>query len=461
MVGDLIRLTFAVRRHTPSWKRWAGFGLGVAAAAATWAATLLADAPVRADVLGLLLAVWLAGWVVGPILAPAAAVLRPEYFTVLPLDRRRLGAGLLASAFVGVGAVVTAAALLALVGYAAVGGGPVAASVAVALTSAVLLLVLVVALARTAYALLGAAMRTRVGVEIAAIQYGFLISTMLAGWFVVYPVVSVVPVFLRDGLPGAASSVVSWLPTAWPIRAVDAVAAGDLTTALAWLATLAVAAGVATAAATALLTPHVGARTARRRSRPIGSRALTGTRVLPATPTGAVLGKELRAWWRDPWRSLEVRTAVWFGIFVAVWGAVLGVPEVGAAAGIAVALMAALSGSNLYGQDGTALWLLVAGQSPEAVRADVRGRRLGLVLAMGPAAFALSAVLVALTGAWVLAAGVAAVIAATLGAGSGVAVLMSVLGATPGVDPHRRVNATDAGENPFALQVSFWATLLL
>ncbi|MHA6800318.1 hypothetical protein [Bounagaea algeriensis] len=50
---------------------------------------------------------------------------------------------------------------------------------------------------------------------------------------------------------------------------------------------------------------------------------------------------------------------------------------------------------------------------------------------------------------------------AVLGAGSGVAVLASVLGATPGVDPHRRVNPTDAGENNVALQITAGSTIVL
>ncbi len=79
---------------------------------------LLAGPAARSDVLLLVLACWLVGWLVGPILTSGAAVLRPEYFTLLPLPRRRLGFGLLAAVFVGVGAAVTATAVLALVGYA-------------------------------------------------------------------------------------------------------------------------------------------------------------------------------------------------------------------------------------------------------------------------------------------------------------------------------------------------------
>ncbi|MHA6627610.1 hypothetical protein ACU61A_19400 [Pseudonocardia sichuanensis] len=463
MVGDLIRLKLAIQRHTLSWKRVLGLVLGLAAAAATWAAVLVAGPDGRADVMTLVLAGWLVGWLVGPILTSGAAVLRPEYFTLLPLPRRTLGLGLLASVFVGVGAAVTAAAVLALVGHALlVASGPaLVAAVGTAIVGAAALLVLLVALSRTVYALLGAAMRTRMGVEIAAVQYGLLIATMFTGWMIVSPLVGAVPVFLRDGLAGSpASAVLAWSPVGWPVRAVEAVAAGHYPRALGLLGALVLAAALTVLSAVALLTPHVGNRTARRRSRPLGSRVLTRGRLLPASPLGAVVGKEVRTWWRDPWRSLEVRSAIWFGLFLAAYGAIAGRPEIAGLAGIAVALMAALSGANLYGQDGTALWQLVVAERPAAVRADIRGRQLGLVVVLGVPAAALSALMMALTGVYAYAVPIAAVLVATLGSGSGIAVLMSVVGATPGVDPHRRITANDAGENTFAIMVAFYATTL-
>ena len=463
MVGDLIRLKLAVQRHTLSWKRVLGLALGVAAAVATWVAVLAAGPDGRADALTLALAGWLVGWLVGPILTSGAAVLRPEYFTLLPLPRRKLGFGLLAAVFAGVGAAVTAAAALTLVGHGVlVASGPaLLAAVGTALVGAAVLLVFVVALSRAVYALLGAAMRTRMGVEIAAIQYGLLIASMFTGWMIVSPLVSAVPVFLRDGLAGSpASAVLAWSPVGWPVRAVEAVAAGDYPLALGLLGALMLAAGLAVLAAVALLTPHVGNRTARRRSRPLGSRVLTRGRLLPAGPLGAVVGKEMRTWWRDPWRSLEVRSAIWFGLFLAGYGAIAGLPQIAGLSGIAVALMAALSGANLFGQDGTALWQLVVAERPEAVRADIRGRQIGLVVVLGAPAVALSALMMALTGVYEYAVPIGALLVATLGAGSGVAVLMSVVGVTPGVDPHRRVVANDAGENTFAIIVAFYATVL-
>jgi ABC-2 type transport system permease protein len=463
VVGDLIRLKIAIQRHTLSWKRRLGLASGIGGALGTWVAVAAAAPAARSDVLLLLLACWLTGWLVGPILTSGAAVLRPEYFTLLPLPRRRLGLGLLAAVFVGVGGAVTAAALLAAAGHAvATAAGPVViVAVGIAVIGAALLLVFVVALSRTVYALLGAAMRTRMGVEIAAIQYGLLISSMFAGWVVISPVVNAVPVFLQDGFGGSpAGAVLRWLPSGWPVLAVDAAVAGDLPAALGWLAALALVTALVVLAAVALLTPYVGNRTARRRTRPLGSRVLTRGRVLPATPLGAVVGKELRTWWRDPWRSLEVRSSIWFGLFIALYATIAGVPQVAGVAGVAVASMVALSGANLFGQDGTALWQLVVGQSPAAVRADIRGRQAGLVVALGVPALVLSALMMAVTGAFDHAVPIAAVLVAVLGVGCGVAVVMSVVGVTPGVDPHRRVNATDAGENGFALLVAFHALVL-
>ncbi|MEU6204058.1 hypothetical protein ABZ814_10750 [Micromonospora musae] len=455
MVGQLIRLTFTIRRHSPSLRRTWGIVLGIAAVAATWAALLLARPGARSDVLTLVLIGWFVGWLVGPVLASGAAVLRPEYFTLLPLPRRRLAVGLFASAFVGVGGAVTALATPAVIGHGIRSGSALAALVA--LPGALLFLVLCVAVSRTVYALLGAAMRTHVGVEIAAVQYGLLIATLMVGWLIVSPVLNAVPRLLDEGLPGTAmSTVLSWTPAGWPVRAVEAAGAGDVADAAAWLGLLAAATALAVGAAVALLTPYVGNRTRRRRGAPLGTRVLARPALLPASELGAVVGKELRSWWRDPWRSLEIRTSIWFGLFLAGYGFIAGVPQIAVLAGAGVALMIALSGANLYGQDGTALWQLVVAQHPRAIRADVRGRQLGLIAYFGLPALLLSGVMIVLTGGHHLALPVFAGLVALIGAGSGVAVLMSVLGVTPGVDPHRRVNATDAGENPFVIHVAMW-----
>lgn len=176
---------------------------------------------------------------------------------------------------------------------------------------------------------------------------------------------------------------------------------------------------------------------------------------------GAVVGKELRTWSRDPWRSLEVRSAIWFGIFLTILLVGAGAGPWSAWAGVAVAIMVAMSGANLYGQDGTALWQLVVSQSPQAVRADVRGRQIAIVVALGLPVLALTAAIVALLSAWFLAAHLLAVIVALLGVGAGVSAFLSVVAATPGIDPAKRVNANDAGENGLAIQLALYSALLL
>ncbi|MFC7407169.1 hypothetical protein [Georgenia alba] len=458
MVGILIRLRFAIQRHTLRWKRTLGLALGLLGAALTWAAVLAAADPARHDVATLALTFWLVGWVIGPILTSGASVLRPEYFTLLPLDRRRVGFGLLASVFVGVGAFVTALGILATVGYAVRAGSAVAAAVAVVV--GLLYLIGVVGLSRAVYAVLGAAMRTALGVEIAAIQYGLLLAALFAGWLVVSPVVSATPVLMSTGLAAipVAGQVLDALPSGWVVRAIDAAAAGEVGAALGWTALVAAFAAAAVAAATAMLVPNVGGRATRRlRRRPVRPRRP----VLPATPLGAVVGKELRTWLRDPWRSLEMRSSIWFGIVLAVLLVVSGAGPWAVWATVAVALMAALSGANLYGQDGTALWQLVVGQSPAAVRADVRGRQIAIVLAMGLPAVLMTGIIAPLTGGWALVPAVLTTIVVLLGVGSGVSALMSVLAVTPGVEPAKRANPNDGGENSLAIQVALWAALLL
>ncbi|ACQ80938.1 conserved hypothetical protein [Beutenbergia cavernae DSM 12333] len=459
MVGILIRLRFTIQRHTLSWKRHLGRALGLVAAALTWAAVLFAEPAARHDVLVVALAMWLVGWVIGPILTSGASVLRPEYFTLLPLPARRLGLSLLASVFVGVGAAATGAGFLAIAGYGAVSSQ--AWTAVVGLLAAALFLVGVVALSRTVYALLGAAMRSRLGLELAAIQYGALFAGVFAGWLIVSPIVTAVPTFLSEGLGGTPAAVLDASPAGWPVRAVDAAADGDVAAALGWLGLLAAFAALAVAAAVRLLTPYVGNRTSRRRRRPLGSRVMSGRALLPTTPTGAVVGKELRIWWRDPWRSLEVRSSIWFGILIALILSVTGGSPYAPWAGMAIALMVGLSGANLYGQDGTALWQLVVAQSPRAIRADVRGRQIGIALALGLPALVLVAAVSALASSWTFTIPIVAVILALLGAGSGASAFLSVVAVTPGVEPAKRVNANDAGENSMAIQIGLYTTLVL
>lgn len=463
MVGVLISMKFAMLRNSPRGMRIAGWVLGGLLVLGSWAAVVgAADAGVRAEVLMLVGAAWTVGAVLGPVSMSGAGVLRPEHFALLPLDRRRLALGLLAATFPGVASAYVLLVALAVLVLAAT-SGTAAAAVLVGLLGAVLAWAVALTASRVVYALLGAAMRTRLGVEISAVQFGLIIAGMFAGWVVISQASATVPELLRDGVGPAAAGVLGWLPSSWPVLAVVAAEQGRVLHALGWLGALALVLAVLLLAAAALLRVDLDGGRARTRGRPLGSRVLTGPTLLPTTSLGAVAGKELRQWWRDPWRSLEIRSAIWTGIFVGVF--TLTAPwarEFAPLSGLFVAFMIALGGCNLYGQDGSALWLSVVGQRADTVRAEVRGRQLALLLIFAPPTVVVTAALVLLTRAWWAWPVVGAMIPALLGVACGVAVLLSAVGVSPGVDPRRRTGPNDAGGDlGLQIQVAIWSTTAL
>lgn len=458
MVGELIRLRRAIQSNTPPWRRRLGFALGLVAAAVTWAAVIVPAPHARADALTICLSAWFLGWMLGPVLGNGATVLRPEYFTLMPLAPGRTAFALLASVFAGTGALVTSIAVSALVLLAIMSGEP--ASVVFSVLSAVLFVVLLVALSRVVYALLGSAMRTALGVQIAAVSYGALVAVITVGWLLIVPLIGMLPAFLSHGFSSeAVSHGFRWSPAGWPVAAIEFVARGESPTAAAAIGALVTSALAAVAVALLMLAPRprqTTASTARRRlwaARP--------WRLLPASLLGAVVGRELRTWTRDPWRRLELSLSIWFGIFVALIAAAAGFPQLAVLSGVGLAVMVTLRGTNLYGYDGTALWQLVTIGSDEAIRADIRGRQFALALVFGAPALVLTTVMAMLTGTINYALAAYAGIVVLVAVGAGVAIAASVLWPTPGADPHRRINASDVGDNPLVYRISTWVTFLV
>lgn len=462
MVGVLISMKFAMLRHSPRGMRITGWVVGALLVLGTWASGIGAADGVRSEVVMLLLVLWLVGAAFGPVTMSGAGVLRPEFFALLPLDRRRLALGLLVSTFPGVASGYVLLASLVVLAPAVASDAP-AAAVPVALVGGVLTWVLMMTLSRVVYSLLGAAMRTRLGVEISAMQFGLAIGSMFAGWIAVSQAFVTIPSLLRSGVEEDVAAALTWMPSSWAVNAVDAAGSGRAAASLGWLALLVAAVAVLLAAAAVLLRTDVGGASPRRQRRPLGSRVLTGRPLLPSTATGAVVGKELRQWWRDPWRSLELRSAIWTGVVVGVFA--LAAPwtrDIAPLAGLVVAMMVALGGCNLYGQDGTALWLTIVGQREDTVRADVRGRQIATILLFATPAVVVSAVFTAIVGVGWATPAVAALLPAIFGVASGVSVLMSAIGVSPGVDPRRRVGPNDAGGDlGLQVQVALWSTSVL
>jgi len=455
MDRGMISLKFAMLRNSSAGLRKAGWVIGGVFVVATWAAAIVVqDNEVRRSVLALDFAVWTLGAMVGPVVMSGAGVLRPEYFALLPLSRGTIGRGLLVSVFVSIPSAFVLLALLSSTWQAA-RVEPI--TVVVAVLGSVLSWVLVITLSRLVYGLLGAAMRTKLGIEIAGVQFGIMFAAMFAGWMIVTVAVQSIPVLLARGLPtGPISLVVEAFPTSWTLLAIDDAAAGAWDDALLRLLALAVLDVLLVVGTIALLVPR-SARAARRRGRPRSAGLVAGHGLLPDTQLGAVILKELRQWRRDPWRALESSTAVWTGAVIGVLCLLGGFTAAGPFAGLIVAFMLGLSGCNLYGQDGSAVWQNVVGEDETSVRSDVRGRQWAMVIVFLPRVIVVTVPFLLISQAWWTVPYLLATIPAPLGAATGAAVLTSAVGVSPGVDPRRRVGPNDANGN-IALHV--WVVIL-
>jgi ABC-2 type transport system permease protein len=116
--------------------------------------------------------------------------------------------------------------------------------------------------------------------------------------------------------------------------------------------------------------------------------------------------------------------------------------------GPAAALIVAMGAANLYGEEGTALWLTRL--LPGTEGADVRGRQAAWLLVVGPATVVLTVALTAVSGqgwAWPF---VLAIVPAILGGAGGLMMVLSVTWPVRQKDPHRRAGPFDTGEDPNA-----------
>ncbi|QVQ50303.1 hypothetical protein J4H86_15245 [Spiractinospora alimapuensis] len=450
----MVRMKLAALRHGSSGSRTVGAVLGIVLALGTVWVGVLAPAPAVAGLVAAILGVWTVGWLVGPSgVGGGDETLKPEYFALLPLPRRTVAVGLLCASFVGVTVPVTVVALLSLLTLALRYG---ALPVLVAVVAIPLQLLVIVLASKVLTALWGAALRTRIGIEITAIQSAAILATGFSV-YMLYQAAShhadVASAMWNEGLPTGVTRVALLLPSGWGVAAVNAAGEGRWLVVLGALVGLAVFSVLLLAAWSALIQRRVtrpttgDSRGARRRSWHL-------QRLMPSTPVGAVVGRELRSWSQDPRRALELRTALWTGLLVCVLGLAVGLTFMIPLAGLITLALAALMSLNTYAQDGSALWqtLLV----PDAARGDVRGRQLGWLIVFVPIALAVSVGGILLTGqswAWPW---VAAAAPALVGGGAGLSVLFAVTWPAPGADPHRHGgNPLDSGSVVAQFNVMF------
>ena len=315
MDRELISLKLTTLRHTAVGMRPAGWAIGGALVAATWVAAALAGGDgARHTMLTLALLLWGVGAAIGPVMMSGAGTLRPNWFALLPVSRRALGRGLLVSVYVSIAAAIVLAAHLA-VGVHAVLLDP--ATLAVAVPGAVLTWVLVIALSRLVYGLLGAAMGSRVGIEIAGIQFGLMFAAIFAGWIPVSIAIERTPDLLDYRHHACAvTRGLDMSPTSWSVLAVERAARGDWAGAFVLLAALALCAGRSLWPRSRCWFLRTRPRVQRRRGRRRSAGLVAGGGFLPRTQTGAVIAKEVRQWSRDGWRLLEVQSGVWTGVLI-------------------------------------------------------------------------------------------------------------------------------------------------
>ncbi len=397
----MAQMKFAVLRHTFRGRRGQAAGTGAALGALLAAGTVYLALDARPELLAAGYAVWLLGWMLGPVfMGGGDETIRPEYFALLGLPARRLATGLLTAAFVGVAPLVSLTALLGLL-VAGVRHG----NALVAVPAMLLQLAVFVLLSKVSVAAVGLALRSRLG----ALGSGVLNGLILAGLGQIWVFFVA---FGQTGIPRA----VWYLPSSWGLLAVR----GER-----WaLGALAALVLLLLAAWAALLTRRTGAARVSGRGR--------RQRITATTTRGAVVFKELRTWTRDLVRNHQLAFALAYGVGFAASPLLIGWNGMLPYAGPIFVVMAAAMTSNLYGTDGTALWLTL--MTPGAT--DVRGRQLAWLSVQAPIALVLSVACTAVTGGpWPL---ILALLAALLGGAAGLIPLVSVYALIPGADPHRR-----------------------
>lgn len=447
MVGVLISLRLRMLSHSLTDARAATMILGGSAGLVLAVGTLVLIATgivpeaLRDDLFALVLACWLFGWIVGPIYAGGGGdqSLRPEQFALLPIAPLRLAFGLLVAGFVGIAPAVSLLAFTSMGVYAADHG---AAGVAVSVVAIALQLVLVVVVSRLVVALLSLIIRSQLGAILSALINAGLTVLLNQAWVVIYAATE--SELFTYGFPPRFATVVAWLPSTWGLNAIDAAGRGD------WLLVVAALGGlvVLIVGALAVWARLLVRRTTTRSTQlvPKGSRR-SGTllgRLADRGPVGLVAAKELRTWSRDLMRVHLFWFSVFFGVLYTMIPLLVDWRGMLPWTGLLVAAMAAATSANLFGLDGTTLWLTLV--DPGNERAEVRGRQLAWVIQVAPITLALTvagtiAGGTALVWPWVL-----ALLAALVGGGAGVIALLSVYNLIPVLEPTRRSgNPLEAG----------------
>ena len=446
MVVYLIQLRWAMIRRQFSLRRvlFSCFGLLSGVAAAIWTISLArgsSSTVAPADALALAYAGWFTLWLMVPCMGYHHRGLRADYFALLPIPRGRLTVALTAINLVGAWPLITLVATGGLLAFGA--DGPARASV-IAVAVFLLQLVIWVMLGRVIQEGLGMVVRSRLATLLSAAFLAAVIAMLAQGWRIVFPQADDPHATVVRPAAGAIT-LARALPSGWGADAIDLAGQGDITGAGVML--LAMIALTGLLVLLLLRIARKGSLQTVRSGRPItfGLSAWLASRFVPASPLGAAVNRELITWSRDLVRLHQWSTAFLAGVFMAVILEVADQPQILPWIVLFNVAIVVHSPYNLYGMDGSALWMAMT--VPGGLRADVMGRQIAWLMVTGPP-FVLFAVICAIVG------GIAtdgllllALLPATLGAGSGLLTYGAVRAMVPCVDPIRRnSNPLDLGD---------------
>jgi len=445
MVAVIVQLHRSLARNRMSAGKAAQVAVGATVGftlAASTVGLVLLDVPAaaRLDLIAIALGLWLVGWLVAPSFT-GGPELTGQYFRLHPIPRTTLAGGLFAAAWSGLPAMVALVAFGVLVAIAVPLGPP---AVAVAILTAVLSVAVLILAARLAAIWFAAVSRARLGAAISSTVTAAIIVAAQHSWILIVAVV----VHLDTGLPGGLGTALGALPSSWGLAAVAAAGAGDWAVAAGAVLGLAALGAVLFLAWTRVVTAAplraaVVRAPSRRRSAPMGT-----TR------------KELLSWRRSPLRLQDVVLAVAYAVGTCALPLVLDFPGMLPFLGVAAVIMGVATCSNLYGADGTALWMTLA--VPGAERAEVRGRQLAWLIVFGGVGAVLTAAGLLLHPDPVLLPCAVGAFLAVLGAGAGLLVLLSVYALVPGRDPHTaKYSPADQGDETGPAFLAIFLTLAL
>ena len=153
------------------------------------------------------------------------------------------------------------------------------------------------------------------------------------------------------------------MPTGWGVVAVEAATRSDWTLVVGAVGGLAILVVALVGAWGALLDRRLtggGIRPtsgARRRDRHGEGRRSPGAQLFQGDPTGVLLEREIRSWQTIRGGGSSIRAAAWSAVILAILPAAFGSTVLLPFAGLTFVLMAGVLTANLYGMDGTAIWL--------------------------------------------------------------------------------------------------------